>query len=68
MSVAVTPTRIPPKSSPSPSIEPIADTEPTNPSVKWVIILAFVLIFAVIVGSIFLQKQPERPSKDDPVR
>ncbi len=51
-----------------PSIEQVQETESSNPSVKWVIILAFVCIFAVVVGSIFLQKQPERPSKDDPVR
>lgn len=68
MSNVVTQTTVYQTSTLTPPVELIQETEPTNPSVKWVIILAFVCIFAVIVGSIFLQKQPERPSKDDPVR
>ncbi len=39
-----------------------------NPSVRWVIILAFAVIFIVIVGSLFFQKQPERFIDDDVVR
>lgn len=39
----------------------------TNPAVRWVVIIAFIIIFAVVVGSSFFQKPPERPSKDDVV-
>ena len=68
ISIAITQTAVYQTSTKTPPIEPVQETESTNPSVKWVIILAFVCIFAVVVGSIFLQKRPERPSKDDPVR
>lgn len=39
-----------------------------NPSVQWVVIVAFAIIFIVIIGSLFIQKPPERPSSDDVVR
>jgi LysM repeat protein len=39
-----------------------------NPSVQWVIILSFAIIFIVVVGSLFIQKQPDRPSDDGIVR
>ena len=65
MSNVVTQTAVYQTSTITPPLEPVQDSEPTNPSVKWVIILAFVCIFAVVVGSILFQKQPKRPSKDD---
>ncbi len=62
-----TPTKI---TSPPSTIEmiPNPEEELENPSVQWIIILAFVVIFLVIVGSLFFQKNPERPSDDDVVR
>lgn len=39
-----------------------------NSTVRWIVILAFSILFLVMVGSIFLQTQPERPQDDDPVR
>ncbi|MGD8458423.1 MAG: CAP domain-containing protein [Anaerolineales bacterium] len=39
-----------------------------NPSVQWVVIVAFAVIFIVVIGSLFIQKPPERPSNDDVVR
>ena len=39
-----------------------------DPAARYVVILAFVCIFLVVVGSIFLQKRPERPVDDDVVR
>jgi LysM repeat protein len=39
-----------------------------SPSVQWVVILAFAVIFIVVIGSLFIQKQPDRPSDDDVVR
>jgi hypothetical protein len=41
---------------------------PSNPSIRWIVILAFATIFIVVVGSMFFQKRPERPKNDDPVR
>jgi LysM repeat protein len=39
-----------------------------DPAARYVVVLAFVCIFLVVVGSIFLQKRPERPADDDVVR
>ena len=39
-----------------------------DPAARYVVVLAFVCIFLVVVGSIFLQKRPERPVDDDVVR
>ena len=66
-SVTETPTK---KSiyTPTPQTTPIPDNTIENPSVQWVVILAFVVIFIVVVGSLFIQKPPERPSGDDIVR
>ena len=69
--VSFSPTASPTKKSiftptPKPTIIPQETTE--NSSLQWVIILAFTVIFIVIVGSLFFQKQPDRPSDDDVVR
>jgi hypothetical protein len=32
------------------------------------VIIAFAVIFIVVVGSLFIQKPPERPTGDDVVR
>jgi LysM repeat protein len=52
----------------TPIITSDLEEELENPSVRWVTILAFVVIFLVVVGSLFFQKQPERPPDDDVVR
>jgi LysM repeat protein len=54
--------------SPTPESTLIPDKTIENPSVQWVVILAFVVIFVVVIGSLFIQKPPERPSGDDVVR
>jgi hypothetical protein len=52
----------------TPTIFFSSEEAPENPSVRWVIILAFAVIFLVVVGSLFFQKRPERPIDDDVVR
>jgi LysM repeat protein len=54
--------------SPTPEETPIPDKTTDNPSVQWIVILAFAIIFFVVVGSIFIQKPPERPPGDEVVR
>ncbi len=39
-----------------------------SPTVRWIVILAFVILFGVVVGSMFMQKMPQRPTDDDVVR
>jgi hypothetical protein len=39
-----------------------------SPTVRWIVILAFVILFGVVVGSMFMQKMPQRPKDDDVVR
>jgi LysM repeat protein len=53
---------------PTPEASSVPDNTLDNPSVQWIVILAFAVIFFVVVGSIFIQKPPERPSGDDVVR
>jgi LysM repeat protein len=53
---------------PTPGETPTPDRTIDNPSVQWIVILAFAIIFFVVVGTIFIQKPPERPSGDDVVR
>jgi uncharacterized protein YkwD len=47
---------------------PISEEITDNPMVQWIVILSFVVIFIVVVGSLVFQKPPERPSDDDVVR
>ena len=54
--------------SPTSEVTLIPEEAIENPSVQWVVILAFAIIFIVVIGSLFFQKQPERPSNDDVVR
>jgi LysM repeat protein len=64
-------TEIPTKKSlytPTQESPPISEESTDNPMVQWVVILSFVVIFIVVVGSLVFQKPPERPSDDDVVR
>lgn len=39
-----------------------------SPTVRWIVILAFAILFGVVVGSMFMQRMPQRPEDDDVVR
>ena len=71
--LAATPTRpartnTPGPNSPTSTPTPTAEAPPTNPAVRWIVILAFGILFMVVVGSMFFQKPPQPPSNDDVVR
>jgi LysM repeat protein len=52
----------------NPSGSGVLQERGTNPTVRWIVIAAFAILFLVIVGSMFFQKQPDRPPNDDVVR
>ncbi|MEN8242192.1 MAG: CAP domain-containing protein [Chloroflexota bacterium] len=56
-----------PSSSPTPLPTIAVPGEPfiADPTARWMILIAFVIIFVVVVGSIFLQKPAKRPPPDD---
>jgi hypothetical protein len=52
------PTQFPTLETPS---EPIVG----DPTARWMILIAFIIIFGVVVGSIFFQKPARRPPREE---
>jgi LysM repeat protein len=50
---------------PFPTLEPPPEPIVEDPTARWMILIAFVVIFGVVVGSIFFQKPAKRPPRDD---
>jgi LysM repeat protein len=46
---------------PLPTLEPPQEAIIEDPTARWMVVLAFMIIFGVVVGSIFFQKPQKRP-------
>jgi len=47
---------------------PVVSENTVSPTVRWIVVIAFIVIFGVVVGSMFMQRLPQRPPDDDVVR
>lgn len=55
----------PPEATPMPAVETPSEPIIGEPTIRWMIVIAFVIIFGVLIGSVFFQKPPKRPPPKD---